>query len=176
MLTLALIGLLGGLITAVSPCILPVLPVVFLAGGTGGKEPSRAGAEGAAEERRTEDHPPPASGGAPAVLTAPAPKAPVRTPRNRRPYAVVAGLVVSFAFFTLLGVTIISALGLPQDILRYIGLGLLVLIGLGLIFPPVERILEKPFARIPQRQVNKEGSAFALGLGLGLLYVPCAGP
>ncbi|NEE31406.1 redoxin domain-containing protein, partial [Streptomyces sp. SID7982] len=79
-------------------------------------------------------------------------------------------------FFTLLGVTIISALGLPQDILRYIGLGLLVLIGLGLIFPPVERVLEKPFARIPQRQVNKEGSAFALGLGLGLLYVPCAGP
>ncbi|MET7869982.1 cytochrome c biogenesis CcdA family protein [Streptomyces cyaneofuscatus] len=72
--------------------------------------------------------------------------------------------------------TIISALGLPQDILRYVGLALLVLIGLGLILPPVERLLEKPFARIPQRQVNKEGSAFALGLGLGLLYVPCAGP
>ncbi len=106
----------------------------------------------------------------------PLPDAPARAPRNRRPYAVVAGLVVSFAFFTLLGVTIISALGLPQDILRYVGLGLLVLIGLGLIFPPVERLLEKPFARLPQRQVNKEGGAFALGLGLGLLYVPCAGP
>ncbi|MFJ9624662.1 cytochrome c biogenesis protein DipZ [Streptomyces sp. NPDC101181] len=176
MLTLALIGLLGGLITAVSPCILPVLPVVFLAGGTGGEGTGRARPEGAAERRRAEDRPTPAGDGASAVLTAPASEAPVRTPRNRRPYAVVAGLVVSFAFFTLLGVTVISALGLPQDILRYIGLGLLVLIGLGLIFPPVERILEKPFARIPQRQVNKEGSAFALGLGLGLLYVPCAGP
>ncbi|NEC17582.1 cytochrome c biogenesis protein DipZ [Streptomyces parvus] len=176
MLTLALIGLLGGLITAVSPCVLPVLPVVFLAGGTGGEGTGRARPEGAPERRRTEDHPTPAGGGASAVLTAPASEAPVRTPRNRRPYAVVAGLVVSFAFFTLLGVTVISALGLPQDILRYIGLGLLVLIGLGLIFPPVERILEKPFARIPQRQVNKEGGAFALGLGLGLLYVPCAGP
>ncbi|MFD4592788.1 cytochrome c biogenesis protein DipZ [Streptomyces rubiginosohelvolus] len=159
-----------------SPCILPVLPVVFLAGGTGGGETGRARPEGAAERRRTEDHPTPAGDGASAVLTAAASEAPVRTPRNRRPYAVVAGLVVSFAFFTLLGVTVISALGLPQDILRYIGLGLLVLIGLGLIFPPVERVLEKPFARIPQRQVNKEGSAFALGLGLGLLYVPCAGP
>ncbi|MFK0184494.1 cytochrome c biogenesis protein DipZ [Streptomyces rubiginosohelvolus] len=176
MLTLALIGLLGGLITAVSPCILPVLPVVFLAGGTGGEGTGRARPEGAAERRRTEDRPTPAGDSASAVLTAPASEAPVRTARNRRPYAVVAGLVVSFAFFTLLGVTVISALGLPQDILRYIGLGLLVLIGLGLIFPPVERILEKPFARIPQRQVNKEGSAFALGLGLGLLYVPCAGP
>ncbi|MFE5542009.1 cytochrome c biogenesis protein DipZ [Streptomyces sp. NPDC056492] len=104
------------------------------------------------------------------------PEAPPGPRRNLRPYAVVAGLVLSFSFFTLLGVTIISALGLPQDILRYIGLSLLVLIGLGLVFPPIERLLEKPFARIPQRQVNKEGSAFVLGLGLGLLYVPCAGP
>ncbi|WP_327233238.1 hypothetical protein OG349_03920 [Streptomyces sp. NBC_01317] len=35
---------------------------------------------------------------------------------------MVAGLVVSFSFFTLLGLTLISALGLPQDILRYVGL------------------------------------------------------
>ncbi|MFF6992392.1 cytochrome c biogenesis protein CcdA [Streptomyces sp. NPDC010273] len=84
--------------------------------------------------------------------------------------------MLSFSFFTLLGVTIISALGLPDDILRYIGLVMLVLIGLSLVFPPVERLLERPFARIPQRQVNNEGSAFFLGLGLGLLYVPCAGP
>ncbi|MFE6853955.1 cytochrome c biogenesis protein CcdA [Streptomyces sp. NPDC057674] len=165
MVTLALIGLLGGLITAVSPCILPVLPVVFLAGGPGAdapapRRPSLVGASGAPLDGAHPDAPPSVA----------------RPPRNRRPYAVVAGLVLSFAFFTLLGVTIISALGLPQDILRYVGLALLVLIGLGLILPPVERILEKPFARIPQRQVNKEGSAFALGLGLGLLYVPCAGP
>ncbi|MFF7495882.1 cytochrome c biogenesis protein DipZ [Streptomyces rubiginosohelvolus] len=185
MVTLILIGLLGGLITAVSPCILPVLPVVFLAGGTGrgedaGKPARSPGATepggGAADDggKAADER---GSGGTAggAVATAP-PAAPARVPRNRRPYAVVAGLVVSFAFFTLLGVTIISALGLPQDILRYVGLGLLVLIGLGLIFPPVERLLEKPFARLPQRQVNKEGGAFALGLGLGLLYVPCAGP
>ncbi|MFE3760400.1 cytochrome c biogenesis protein DipZ [Streptomyces sp. NPDC059104] len=164
MLTLVLIGLLGGLITAVSPCILPVLPVVFLAGGPGNESPpsATAGRNGSAGPER--------EGG---VLLETVPAA---SPRNRRPYAVVAGLVLSFGFFTLLGVTIISALGLPQDILRYVGLSLLVLIGLGLIFPPVERLLEKPFARIPQRQVNREGSAFVLGLGLGLLYVPCAGP
>ncbi|MFD0020751.1 cytochrome c biogenesis protein CcdA [Streptomyces sp. NPDC058382] len=165
MLTLTLIGLLGGLITAVSPCILPVLPVVFLAGGPGTERQPQP----TAESRRQEA---PTSGD---VLTAPAPAG---TPpsRNRRPYAVVAGLVLSFSFFTLLGVTLLTALGLPQDILRYIGLTLLVLIGLGLIFPPIERLLEKPFAGIPQRQVNKEGGAFVLGLGLGLLYVPCAGP
>src|ERR1700756_4866721 len=32
MLSLALIGLLGGLITGISPCILPVLPVIFFSG------------------------------------------------------------------------------------------------------------------------------------------------
>lgn len=168
MLTLILIGLLGGLITAVSPCILPVLPVVFLAGGPGAQQPPDA----APPERRQNA----GQRGGDVLLAPPdAPPAP-GAPRNRRPYAVVAGLVISFSFFTLLGVTLLSALGLPQDLLRYVGLALLVLIGLGLIFPPVERLLEKPFARIPQRQVNKEGSAFVLGLGLGLLYVPCAGP
>ncbi|MFJ3497589.1 cytochrome c biogenesis protein CcdA [Streptomyces sp. NPDC086091] len=185
MITLILIGLLGGLITAVSPCILPVLPVVFLAGGPGGPPGARPpeSAESAGSRRG------PGGGGAAsgeadgAVALAAgdvlvSARAPERPARNRRPYAVVAGLVLSFSFFTLLGVTIISALGLPEDILRYVGLTLLVLIGLGLVFPAVERLLERPFARIPQRQVNKEGSAFllGLGLGLGLLYVPCAGP
>ncbi|WNI16976.1 hypothetical protein [Actinacidiphila sp. ITFR-21] len=33
MLTLVLIGLAGGFITGVSPCVLPVLPVVFLTAG-----------------------------------------------------------------------------------------------------------------------------------------------
>ncbi|MFI2119264.1 cytochrome c biogenesis protein DipZ [Streptomyces rubiginosohelvolus] len=176
MLTLALIGLLGGLITAVSPCILPVLPVVFLAGGTGGQADTGTRGGGSSAEQEAGDRRAVGGEDASEVLTVPVRGPAERAPRNRRPYAVVAGLVVSFAFFTLLGVTIISALGLPQDLLRHIGLGLLVLIGLGLIFPPVERVLEKPFARLPQRQVNKEGSAFALGLGLGLLYVPCAGP
>ncbi len=38
--TLALIGFLGGLITGISPCILPVLPVIFLSGA----EDTRSGA------------------------------------------------------------------------------------------------------------------------------------
>jgi cytochrome c biogenesis protein CcdA len=34
--TLVLIGLVGGLITGISPCVLPVLPVIFLSGGAQG--------------------------------------------------------------------------------------------------------------------------------------------
>ena len=32
MVSIALIGLVGGLITGISPCILPVLPVIFFSG------------------------------------------------------------------------------------------------------------------------------------------------
>jgi cytochrome c biogenesis protein CcdA/thiol-disulfide isomerase/thioredoxin len=130
MLSLVLIGLLGGLITGISPCILPVLPVIFFSG----------------------------AGGA------------------RRPVLVIAGLVLSFSVATLVGSTLLALLHLPQNAIRWVALGLLVLIGLGLIFPPVERLLERPFARIPQRQVGTEGNGFGLGLVLGLLFVPCAGP
>lgn len=35
MTSLALIGLLGGLITGISPCVLPVLPVILLSGAQG---------------------------------------------------------------------------------------------------------------------------------------------
>ena len=45
-----------------------------------------------------------------------------------------------------------------------------------LMFPRLERLLERPFARIPQRQVGTGGNGFGLGLVLGLVFVPCAGP
>ena len=37
-MTLVLIGLVGGIITGLSPCVLPVLPVVFLGGGSAGQD------------------------------------------------------------------------------------------------------------------------------------------
>ena len=39
MISLVLIGVLGGLITGISPCVLPVLPVVLLSGGTRAARP-----------------------------------------------------------------------------------------------------------------------------------------
>jgi cytochrome c biogenesis protein CcdA/thiol-disulfide isomerase/thioredoxin len=140
--TLVLIGFVGGLITGISPCILPVLPVVFLSGGAQG---ARDGAPGGAR------------GG-------------------RRPYLVVAGLTVSFTVFTLVGTLALSALPLPQDIIRWTGLAVLTLLGLGMMIPRVEALLERPFARIPQRRVGSDRGGFVLGLALGAVYVPCAGP
>lgn len=141
MLTLALIGFVGGLITGISPCILPVLPVIFLSGGT--------------QSARDEN------GG---VVS------------RWRPYLVIAGLVVSFSLFTLIGSLLLALLHLPQDFIRWAGLIVLVLIGIGLIVPRFESILEKPFSWIPKRNVGTERGGFVLGIALGAVYVPCAGP
>ncbi|MEU4362285.1 cytochrome c biogenesis protein CcdA [Promicromonospora sp. NPDC023987] len=156
--TLIVIGLLGGLITGISPCILPMLPVIFFAGGVqGARTPGTTGA------------------GAGGTATA------VRTRRSLRPYIVIVGLVLSFSVFTLLGSVLLSVLGLPQDLLRWAGITLLVLLGIGMIVPRFETILERPFQRIAafgakRGAARQDRGAFVLGLGLGVLYVPCAGP
>ena len=49
----------------------------------------------------------------------------------------------------------ISALGLPDDILRTIGLVLLALIGVGLLIPALGHVLERPFARIPHARLRR---------------------
>ncbi|HKN96492.1 MAG TPA: cytochrome c biogenesis protein DipZ [Pseudonocardiaceae bacterium] len=149
MVTLVFVGFLAGVITSISPCVLPVLPVVLTAGAS----------------RR---EPVPATVGAPA-------EAPART-WSWRPVGVVAGLVVSFSLATLFGSVVLSALHLPQDLLRDLGIAVLVIIGVGLIWTPFGELLEKPFTRLPSRRVNPNGNGVVLGLGLGLLYVPCAGP
>ena len=144
--SLVVIGLLGGLITGISPCVLPVLPVILLSAGAQG---ARRGGE--------ESNDGPAS--------------------RFHPYLVVTGLVVSFTAFTLLGSTLLSLLHLPQDLIRWIGIVMLALIGLGMMLPRVMEILERPFARFQRFGGSKNPSnGFLLGLVLGAAYVPCAGP
>jgi cytochrome c biogenesis protein CcdA/thiol-disulfide isomerase/thioredoxin len=94
----------------------------------------------------------------------------------RRPYLVVAGLAVSFSVFTLLGTLLLRALHLPGDVIRWAGLIALLLLGIAMIVPAIESLLEKPFGWIPQRTVGSDRGGFLLGLALGAVYVPCAGP
>jgi cytochrome c biogenesis protein CcdA/thiol-disulfide isomerase/thioredoxin len=138
-ITLLFLGLVGGLITGISPCILPVLPVILLSGGAQGARPDGRGP-------------------------------------GRRPFLVVLGLTISFSLFTLLGTLVLSALPVPQDIIRWVGLAALVLIGVGMIVPRFQHLLEKPFSRLPQARAQTDRGGFVLGLTLGAVYVPCAGP
>ncbi|HEX4430538.1 MAG TPA: cytochrome c biogenesis protein DipZ [Frankiaceae bacterium] len=148
MITLVVVGLLGGLITSLSPCILPVLPIVLAAGMT---------SSGASQSE--------------------AQAAPVRyRTRVRRPLLVVAGLVVSFSLATLFGSLVLSSLDLPQDTLRDAGIAVLLLVGLGLLVPKLGELLERPFIRLQKRAIRPGSQGLGLGLALGLVFVPCAGP
>ncbi len=86
------------------------------------------------------------------------------------------GLVLSFTFFTLLGSTILTLLGLPQDFIRIAGIVALVLIGIAMMIPRLMEILEKPFTRFGRSQGKRPDNGFLLGIVLGAAYVPCAGP
>jgi cytochrome c biogenesis protein CcdA/thiol-disulfide isomerase/thioredoxin len=131
MLVLLGIGFLAGVITALSPCVLPVLPVLLAGSATGGP---------------------------------------------RRPYAIVAGLVVTFTLSVLFAAWLLDLLGLPLDLLRKIALALLFLVAATLMFPRVGTLVERPFLRLTRRQGGDVGGGFLLGASLGLVMVPCAGP
>ena len=135
------IGFVAGIVAGISPCILPVLPVVLATGATT------------------------------------APTGEKQSFRSRgRPLAVVGGLILSFSLLVLVGSEVLSLLHLPQDFLRDAGIVLLVLVGLGFLFPPLSALLERPFARIGFGQPSGKSGGFVIGLALGVLFVPCAGP
>ena len=122
----------AGIITAISPCVFPVLPILFAGGGSGGR---------------------------------------------RRPFAIIAGLVTSFATFTLFATWILRQLHLPQDFLRNLAIALLFLLAATLVFPQLGMLLERPLAALSRRRPGRDlGGGFLLGATLGLVFVPCAGP
>jgi cytochrome c biogenesis protein CcdA/thiol-disulfide isomerase/thioredoxin len=116
----------------------------------------------------------------PVVLATGATTEPTDEPRfwrsRARPLAVVGGLILSFSLLILIGSEVLSALHLPQDFLHDAGIVLLVLVGVGFLFPPLLALLERPFARIGIRQPSGRSGGFVIGLALGVLFVPCAGP
>jgi cytochrome c biogenesis protein CcdA/thiol-disulfide isomerase/thioredoxin len=136
-LTLIAVAAVAGLATFLSPCVLPVLPVVAAASTTGGR---------------------------------------------RRPLGIAAGLAGAFFVFTLLASRALSALGLPQDLLRNIAIGLLAVAGVALLVPAAGEALGRVFQPLASRAggglARGDGfwSGVALGAGLALVWTPCAGP
>ncbi len=121
------IGLIAGFVTAISPCVLPVLPILLAGGATG-----------------------------------------------RKPLRIVAGLVASFVVFTLFAAWLLDKVGLPADFLRNLAIALLFLVAATLLMPRLALALERPFARLTRHRAG--GGGFLLGVSLGLVFVPCAGP
>jgi cytochrome c biogenesis protein CcdA/thiol-disulfide isomerase/thioredoxin len=125
------IAFLAGIVTAVSPCVYPVLPIIFAGGASGGR---------------------------------------------RRPYAIIAGLVVTFILSLLFVGWLLDRLGLSADFLREVSIGFLLLFAATLVIPPLARAIERPLVRFSRRPSGDLGGGFLLGASLGLLFVPCGGP
>src|SRR5438874_12492057 len=101
------VAFLAGLITAVSPCALPVLPIVFVGGASGGT--------------------------------------------GRRPYAIIAGVVVGFTGSLLAVAWLLRELHLPQDLLRNLSIALLFVVAATLIVPRVGEVPARRPARFSRR-------------------------
>ncbi len=168
MVELVVVGIVAGLLAGISPCILPVLPVVLVAGASLPATPETP------ETPETPATPArPATSATPGRLAAPKTIPRVGLARS---LAVIGGLVLSFSIIVLAGSEILSALHLPQDALRDAGIVLLAVVGLGYLIPPLGALLERPFARVGTRRPSGRAGGFVLGLAVGVLYVPCAGP
>jgi cytochrome c biogenesis protein CcdA/thiol-disulfide isomerase/thioredoxin len=131
MIVLLGIAFLAGVITAVSPCVLPVLPIVLAGGASGGR---------------------------------------------RRPYAIVAGLVTMFVVSILFATYILHKLGLPEDLLRNVSIGLLFAVAVTLLVPQAGLLVERALAPFSRRRAGDLGGGFLLGCALGFAFVPCGGP
>lgn len=106
------------------------------------------------------------------------------TGNRHRPFAIIAGFVSSFTAFALLSRQLLSLTGLPVDILQKAAFGLLALLGLVMIIPHFEDY----FARWTQQlagkaetlsrrwEANNLWSGFVVGILIGLVWTPCAGP
>ena len=137
MLVLALFAVLSGVATALSPCVLPALPVV-LAGSAG---------------------------------------------RGRaRPVGIAVGLAGSFVLFTLTLTSALGAIGVSPTAQRNAAVAVLVIVGLTMILPGADARLGRllgPVARLGDRLPTR-GSGLAggllVGVALGLVWTPCAGP
>ena len=138
MVLLIAFAFVAGAGTALSPCVLPVLPVVLATGATGGR---------------------------------------------RRPLGIVTGLALSFTFATVALVYVIDALGLPSGLPRTLAIVVLIAFGAVLLMPPVAARLEARISYLTSRfaPTGTEdrqgfGGGLLIGLALGLVYAPCAGP
>ena len=67
---------------------------------------------------------------------------------RRRPYAIIAGLATCFLVSVLFAAWVLDKLGLPQDLLRNISIGLLFLLAATLLVPQVGVLIERPLARL----------------------------
>jgi cytochrome c biogenesis protein CcdA/thiol-disulfide isomerase/thioredoxin len=100
-----------------------------------------------------------------------------------RPFGIILGLIVSFTFFTLLLTALVYTLGFSANLIRNAAIAFVFLFGLIMFIPFFSGYFAEKtslFSELGQKlqrpHSNGFGGGFLLGLSLGLLWTPCAGP
>jgi cytochrome c biogenesis protein CcdA/thiol-disulfide isomerase/thioredoxin len=141
MTILIIFAFLAGIVTVLSPCVLPVLPAILAAGAGKGRY---------------------------------------------RYLGIIVGFTSSFIFFTLALTTLVQATGISANFLRYLAIFILIVFGIVMIFPKLGDLFARSTSAISdlgeglQARSRKLGTGFfsglLLGVALGLVWTPCAGP
>ena len=138
-LVIYLLGYLSGVLSTLSPCVLPLLPIVLGSAGTA----SRHG-----------------------------------------PMVLVAGVMLSFSAIGMFLVTMGAALGLGEDAFHDAAAMLLVVVGIVLMTPKIQRRLSvmasgasnSGHALLGRLKLEGSRGQFLVGLVLGAVWSPCVGP
>lgn len=136
MIILVIFAFLAGIITILSPCILPILPVILASSMPGS---------------------------------------------TRRPYGIITGFILSFTFFTLFLSSLVRVIGVTPEALRTLSVIVIGGLGLSLLIPRFQQLLESLFSRLANWLPNTSsrtgfGGGVVVGLSIGLLWTPCVGP
>jgi cytochrome c biogenesis protein CcdA/thiol-disulfide isomerase/thioredoxin len=100
---------------------------------------------------------------------------------KQRPLGIVAGLVVSFTFFTLSLSWLTRHLGISPDALRLFAIVVILIFGVMLLIPKLLANFEVLVSRaMPRVKTDSPRSDFLggilIGISLGLVWTPCVGP
>jgi cytochrome c-type biogenesis protein len=133
-----ILAFVAGILSILSPCVLPILPIIL---GT------------AASSHR------------------------------QGPLALAAGLSLSFVAIGLILATAGHSIGLDADRLRYVAAGLIVVVGVVLLLPPLQARLAAAAGpignwtngKLATERTNLAGQ-FWIGVLLGAVWSPCVGP
>lgn len=100
-----------------------------------------------------------------------------------RPILIVLGFVLSFSIFAIIFSIFGNLLGISANAFRTIAAIMIGLFGIMMLFPVIQQSIFKKLNPLiqhvsPNRDVGDAGlwSGFILGLSLGLVWSPCAGP
>lgn len=108
------------------------------------------------------------------------------TGSRKKPFGIITGFAIFFTIFALISRQILSTFGIAQDTLQMISFGLLMVFGLVMLIPFLERGFSKLTQGVANRAQYLGNSGLASGDGfkggvvlgglIGLVWTPCAGP